>query len=612
MRSLHAAVRSSAILAFQLGLAVCLLPLGAPGQTQSLPRTAQFFVDCSAAAGGDGSSSHPWNTLDAAGAHSFQPGELLALRRGTVCHGSFAPHGAGSQGSPVRMTAYGAGPRPRIQAASADREALLLFNLHDWQIDSLEIAGSNTYGVFVSGDEGVVQRITLRNLYVHDVYGGAMKNKDNGLVVVGPSSPHVVLNDIQVEGVDVAHTSLWSGILAGGGPFPYPDEAPLNRGVRVRNSTASDVQGDGIVLFRVEDGVIESSAAWQTGMQHTETIGTPNAIWTWTCTRCTVADNEAFLTDSPGVDGGAFDIDWNDHSNVVERNFAHDTQGYCVALFAAAYKTTDSVIRENLCVNNGLSPRLAALQGAIYLHTMNHGVAQGLVIEQNTIDWHPQIPEAPVMVSDVVSADGAPVFARNTINSTTPWIYRVRGPLSGGSNVYRTGAEPLFTVNEHTEASLAALQAAGLEPASRIETMPAARAPLSGVRLEAAIDPALDADGLLEPVVRGQLLVLRTLACEYSAARLRVIVHLPAGPRTAALENALEDLGGVCPGVLNFVDGRGAGASGTARLVAADGSVLHAWTGFRNAAELTGTVRGLVGAPDYQPLEQTRHAGAAR
>ena len=74
-------------------------------------------------------------------------------------------------------------------------------------------------------------------------------------------------------------------------------------------------------------------------MQDTQTIGTPNAIWTWMCDDCTVQRSEAYLTDSPGVDGGAFDIDYGNTKNSVIDNYGHDTQGYCVAVFGAGFVT---------------------------------------------------------------------------------------------------------------------------------------------------------------------------------------------------------------------------------------------------------------------------------
>src|SRR5580704_8208334 len=216
---------------------------------QSVPAVAahSYFIDCSSASPGDGSRSHPWNKLTDALAHPFQPGDQIALARGTVCRGGFAPQGSGSEGWPIRLTAYGHGLRPRIVAPPMERQILLLFNQEYWQIDSLDLSGADEYGIFVSGDKGLLHHIYLKNLYVHDVTGGALKNKDNGLVVVGPSSAAAVFNDVLVDGVDAAHTNQWAGILIGGGNYAYTPDAPLNRQIEVRNSTVHDVFGDGII-----------------------------------------------------------------------------------------------------------------------------------------------------------------------------------------------------------------------------------------------------------------------------------------------------------------------------------------------------------------------------
>ena len=133
----------------------------------------------------------------------------------------------------IRLTAYGKGLRPQIMAPADARQILLLSNQEDWQIDSLDLSGASTYGVYVTGDKGPLRHIYLKNLYVHDVLGGPLKNKDNGLVVVGPSGPATVFEDVLVDGVDAAHTNQWSGILVGGGPFAFPEGAPLNRHVRI-------------------------------------------------------------------------------------------------------------------------------------------------------------------------------------------------------------------------------------------------------------------------------------------------------------------------------------------------------------------------------------------
>ncbi|MGB6974340.1 MAG: right-handed parallel beta-helix repeat-containing protein [Terracidiphilus sp.] len=578
--------------------------LSVPNGAQQIPDAGhrQFFINCSAATQGDGSRTHPWNSLTGAEAHSFMPGDQIALARATVCRGDFSPHGSGTKDRPIRITAYGRGPRPRIVAPASDRQVLLLFNQQYWQIDSLDLSGANTYGIFVTGDSGTLHHIYLENLYVHDAVGGEMKRKDNGLVVVGPSSLHVFFSDILVDGVVAAHTNQWAGILIGGGPFPYKADAPLNSRVTVRNSSVHDVYGDGIVLFRDSNSVIETSTAWETGMQPTETIGTPNAIWTWTCTDCIVRDNEAFLTDSPGVDGGAYDIDWDNTRNTVERNYGHDTQGYCFAVFAAGYVTSESVVRDNLCVDNGQSPRLAALQGAAYLHSWNGGVLRGLRIEHNTFVWNPPVSSAAAIVDDA----GAPApvtFTNNRIDSTAPLLYRISAPFAPTENDYRyngTG-EAKLTLDGRHKVTLAALQQAGFERGTTLEAKPAPAQLATRLRLDASVDFALDADGLLAARPRAQLMVLRSLAAQYGAAALAVTVHLRVDLNSAAnkdaRDNALLDLDA---GPIRF-DYK-SNQVGVIRLLAADGRLLEEWHGFQNAAALGGAVRARLGVPRFAQM----------
>ncbi len=571
------------------------------GQSAAVAPGRSYFIDCSATAAGDGSKEHPWSSLANAQAHAFVAGDRIALKRGTECLGSFAPRGSGDASNAIRLTAYGDGPRPRIVASAKDRQALLLFNQEYWQADSLDLSGSSMYGVFVSGDKGTLHHIVLKNLLVHDVQGGAMKSKDNGLVVVGPSSPNVFFDDLLVDGVVAAHSNQWAGILIGGGNFGYAPDAPLNRHVVVRNSSVQDVYGDGIILFRDADGLIENSTAFETGMQPTQTIGTPNAIWTWTCTDCVVRDNEAYLTDSPGVDGGAYDIDWDDTRNTVERNYAHDTQGYCVAVFGAGFVTSQSVVRDNLCIANGLSPRLAALQGAVCLRTWNDGLIEGLRIEHNTIFFDPPVAAAAAVVNEAATRGGPIGFSGNLIVSSAPLLYRSNAQFGPSANTYRytgTGAAK-FTLGERRDATLGELQAAGIEQGSTLDHASAASHDAMSLRLDATVDLALDADGLLAPAARAQLMVLRSLAAQYGPAALAVTVHLrPAASSTN--DEATEErnaLGDLDARPIRFErDGKpGAGI----RLVGSDDRLLDEWHGFQNAATLGGAVRAWLGAPRF-------------
>ncbi|HLY43028.1 MAG TPA: right-handed parallel beta-helix repeat-containing protein [Terracidiphilus sp.] len=594
-------------LRFATGL-VLILSSFLPGRAQQNPSASQreYFIDCSAADAGDGSSAHPWNSLLAAEGYLFQPGDEIELARGTVCRGSFSPQGSGDPQHRIRLTAYGKGRRPRIVAPETARQALLLFNQEFWQVDSLDISGGNTYGVFVSGDKGKLSQIHLKNLDVHDVKGGPLKNKDSGLVVVAPGKIEAYFDDVLVDGVVAAHTNQWAGILIGGGRFYAGPEAPRNTHVIVRNSSVHDVYGDGIILFRDQDSVIETSTAWETGMQPTETTGTPNAIWTWTCTDCTVQDNEAFLTDSPGVDGGAYDIDWANTRNTVQRNFAHDTQGYCFAVFAAGYVTVDSVVRDNLCIDNGLSPRLAALQGAVYLHTWNDGVMRNLRIEHNTIIWNPPVSSAAAIVNEATIGPDPAMITGNRIESSAPVFYRATSQMLFSANQYTySGAgDAKFIMNGQTR-TLADLQANGLEKGTTMSRQPLLIPREHALRLDATVKFSLDDDGLLAPEPRAQLMVLKSLAAQYGRAALDVRVHLCVAQKTGvnatARANALLDLDA---DDLHF-DGT-CEAAGTIRLLTDDGRPIEQWHGFQNAATFGLAVRSRLGTPRFSQMTDPR------
>ena len=598
------------------------------------PPVHRYFVDCSQSANGDGSRPHPWNSLGAVSTQVFLPGDTIKLRRGTTCRGSLSLHGSGNPAARIRLTAYGEGPRPKIVAGNQVTQALLLKNAAYWQIDSLDISGGNTYGLLVTGDQDKVQsHITLRNLVVHDVFGGEVKNKDNGLVVFLRGSKAQRFDDVLIENVVAAHTNQWAGIMMGAGNF-YSGEAGYNRDVVIRNSVAHDVYGDGIILFRVRGGLIDSSTAWLTGQQPTEVVGTPNAIWTWSCTDCTVRNNESFLTESPGVDGGAYDIDWDTVRNAVENNYAHDTQGYCVAVFGAGYVTHDAVVRGNVCVDNGLSPRMARLQGAVYVHTWNGGAIDGLTFEDNLIDWNPPVPAAPLVDDDGAEFAGSPLVVRNnTIRSTSPALLQSFGDkLTFADNVYQySGADrPYWQWNGKTWNSLADLQAAGAAQGSRLDAIPAAPQParplqaafaadlrhlvdLDGhalppgatatYRLITSLALQLDSDGLLEPSVMARLSVLRTLAREYNRRQLQILVLVPDPNLTPALQNTLLDLD--APGI-NFARGPAEKDALPTLLFDARGQVAAQWpasfAGF-NAATVGYAVRQALGVPIYAQMD---------
>lgn len=591
-----------------------------------------FYVDCSAVKAGDGASpQNAWNKLAQLNTAVFSPGDTIQLRRGTECTGSLEPKGSGAEGAPIRLTAYGEGSRPKIVAGKSARQALYLFNQQYWDIDSLDISGGTTNGVFISGDKGVLHHIHLTNLAVHDVFGGEIKHKESGLVAISPSSANSHFDDVVVDDVSVWNTNQWVGILIGGGDLGYPPESDWSIHAVIRNSTAHDVQGDGIVLFRVRKGIIESSVAWNTGMQVTQTVGTPNAIWTWMCDECVVRNTEAYLTDSPGVDGGAYDIDYGNTKNSVIDNYGHDTQGYCVAVFGAGFVTRQSVVRGNLCINNGRSPRMAKYQGAIFLLTWNGGSIDDLTMEGNTVYWNPY-ENAPALLNEADIKAGTAVFRGNSVYSTSPWMADSNTALLSTQNHYTYfGSQvPNWRFGGKHFSNLAETQSGvHQEDGSSYRQQPlfdwplAARekfgnagnkeagqvSPLNPNRhwlLKCVVPVTINAQGLMQDSTLRQLTVLKSFMLQYRPQGLQVDFKLTAPDMhlfmTPAFKNAWNDFGFDKRNFDHFQMINSPGP-GQITLIAPGGIIAGQWTGFAGPTELGLALRRALGEPDYAGME---------
>jgi hypothetical protein len=384
-----------------------------------------YYLDC---ASGD-------DALARVNGQSFSPGDSILVKRGTRCRGMLWPKGSGTEDAPVTLGSYGQGPAPVIDGGHQEA-AVKLFNQEHWRIENIETTGGAPYGILISGDRPL-RGFRISDVAVHDVTG-EVKTKESGLIVVRPAGPEGLLSDVVIDGATVWNTMQWAGIIVVGGWYTGRQESPHGAGITVRNSTVHDVYGDGILLSIVQNGRIEKSVAWNTGLQPKETIGTPNGIWTWMCDDCVVEYNEGYLTSSPGVDAGVYDIDWGCRNNTVQHNYAHDARGYCVSIFGAGgMVTTNSVVRDNVCIHNGRDARLATRQGDVFLSTWDNGTLDGVRIFENYIRWSPAA-DAPALNNSAEFRGSQPeVFENNTIVSQVPSLLLSNASLKLDGNRYR-------------------------------------------------------------------------------------------------------------------------------------------------------------------------------
>jgi len=432
------------------------------------------YLDCSASQKSTDSLSPDtaWNAIEQVNEHTFQPGDQLLLKRGTACHGMLSPRGSGDSERPILIGAYGVGAVPII-FGDHHEAALKLVDQDHWEISRLELVGGSPYGLLITGSVSNLTHFRLTDLVVHDV-SGTPKQKQTGLIVISPqSSASTLFHDIVIDGVTAYNTSQWAGIFVSAGIFTADSKPLRGSDVVVRNSVVHDVAGDGILLMLVKNGKLEWNVAWDTGLQYTETIGTPNSIWEWMCEECVVQFNEGFFSDSPGVDGGVFDIDYGNIKNTVQYNFGHDSQGYCVSAFGVdggSSDSVDSIIRGNLCIENGRSPREAERQGAMFFSTVGGGRLRGIEVYGNTIFWDPPIDTAAIVSDAAVDPSAAHAIRSNLVVARSGRLVRSSGGIQFLDNEYiiSSAISPSWRFDGRKELTLADAQVEGQEKGSTL------------------------------------------------------------------------------------------------------------------------------------------------
>lgn len=359
-----------------LGIAVAVLLAGcvaespSPSPTRTASTATVFRLDCRAPSGGDGSRARPWSTVDQVNAHAaFLPGERILIARGSVCAGGLAPKGSGANGDPIVLGAYGSGAAPVINGGGTPDQtgAVQLTDQHDWVVQDLEVtnlapAGPDDTlraGILALDDgSGALGRITIRRNTVRQVTsspaGASADPHEFGgvsVLVRGEAGRTGALADIRIEDNHVDHVGRM-GIVAWSDAWPA---SPLT-GVSITGNRVTDVEGDGIIVWGVDGGVLERNVV--DGFGHlpacprcsNPTANTASAgLWPVMSTRILMRYNEASGGGAAGGDGQGFDLDDSTSDVVMEGNWSHDNEGGGVLICG----TRTSEIRFNVFADSG-------------------------------------------------------------------------------------------------------------------------------------------------------------------------------------------------------------------------------------------------------------------
>ncbi|MFC4776773.1 choice-of-anchor Q domain-containing protein [Paenibacillus sp. GCM10023252] len=434
-------------LRYMVVVCICLLLASTvalqPAEQVHAAGTIYYVDDVGGNDGNSGTSTgSAWKTISKVNSiTSFQPGDQILFKRGGTFAGALQPKGSGSSGSPIKIGAYGSGSLPLIDG-SGGTFGVKLLNQQYWEIASIEVKGGSEYGIVVTSDlnNQTYTYFRINNVVVRDVTGTSNDPYMGGIIFRLFNITGSKLNDVIVDGATVYNIKQAQGIALRGA------NETKSSGIIVRNSTAHNTYGNGILIACAENVLIENNVAYETGKATTPGTGwpTPNGIWTWWTNNAVVQNNESYLAHSWGVDGGGFDIDYYNQNNTYQYNYAHDNDGYGISVFAANSKgltssdavTDQAIVRYNVLAYNGREAGAnGAGQGSIYISQWDNGTFGSVRIYNNTVYHSPNTGgaygEAFVEKNpSYLTGSYTRLFKNNLIYST------VSGMVSNQSNVY--------------------------------------------------------------------------------------------------------------------------------------------------------------------------------
>jgi hypothetical protein len=466
------------VLAFLL---ICLLSCGggnqssvSPSQQEPPPTPTQAgaisYVDCSASTNGAGTQSSPWNTLASVNALTFNPGDQILFDRGTTCSGELAPQGSGTTSSPIVIDAYGTGAQPIIDGGM-NTAAVQLTGQQGWEINNLEIVGGNKYGVYIIGSapNTAYTHFRLTNLNVHGAHYVSSTTNDSDEILITIGNTGESINDVVIDGVAAHDSTVNNGIYVDAGA-PFNTSTPvLGNNITIQNSTVYNIYEMGMTIFAASNGMMQNNVVHNSGQCPPNPGCGPGAsggLMDLYCQTCIIQNNESYdIQDFSPWDGGDYDIDvWNT-SNIVQYNYGHDSIGYCVSVFTAdSVVSSNHIIRYNVCSNDAQlvnSPD----PGEIFMNDAADGVSgtfNGIEIYNNTFYWNPATP-APAFNTSFASYSGTnpDFFKNNIIYSTVPYLIQTTSDFALDNNIYWTlSSAPDWNLNGTDYTSLASYQSA--------------------------------------------------------------------------------------------------------------------------------------------------------
>lgn len=314
------------------------------------------------------SALKPWKTLQKVNNSTFNPGDNILLKRGSIWQEQLTPQSSGTQQQPIVIADYGKGDLPKIEANGNYKDGILLKNISYVTVKNIEISNFNKEtaiqkngptGVrILAEDIGTIYNIKLIGLYIHDINGDNKKGSKEGHGIYWECAGQKKSNieNLTIEKCIVKKVDR-NGIR-GNGTFAFRDNWFPNKNLIIRNCLLEDIGGDGIVIKGFDGALVEHNKLFTMRARAKDNaVG----IWPHSSDNTIIQFNEVAFTknDDWSNDGQSFDIDGNCVNTIIRNNYSHDNDGGFMlvisdAINAKSTMTKNNQISNNLSINDGL------------------------------------------------------------------------------------------------------------------------------------------------------------------------------------------------------------------------------------------------------------------
>ncbi|KAJ5641450.1 hypothetical protein N7490_005450 [Penicillium lividum] len=345
----------------------------------------QYYVNCSSATPGNGSSTAPWNSLGQANVFTFQPGDILSLTSNVTCNGTLAPLGSGNKTAPIQITTYpiDSTAGPAIINGGGSNFSLTLTNQDYWRITNLSITNPASklgprQGIYVAASDSKIHYgITIDHNVVYDVAGQTNKATYASDFAKSAGIAISASNGSRFDNVSVRDNEVHD---CGGGAIKIrPGQTySLSQNVRVSYNKISSCGGDGIIIATSDSPSIDHNVAAYLGMgKYPWTGGNFAGMWVETSQDPVISHNVVHGTIMSAYDSEAFDCDLGVTGTcTVEYNYSHDNAGgaflNCDGCGTTAGTVSKQVVRYNIferdcrIISVGTLPELWFYNNIIY------------------------------------------------------------------------------------------------------------------------------------------------------------------------------------------------------------------------------------------------------